>query len=249
MANLYQRILELIYPPLPRCVFCGDSFQPYYQLAFCRRCLARMPLITKPVCSRCDRPLRGREQEPCSQCRTEARFYEQGLAVAVYDGFMRELLHAAKYNFRPDLARGLGTLLAAWVENETRLDDIQIIIPIPLHPQKLSARGYNQSQLMAQPLAAAIRRPLLSETLYRVKPTKSQSKLSRKERKENAEDAFLVADCQAVAGKKVLLVDDICTTGYTLSEAARVLLLAGATGVKALTIAVGVLEEKWMLKP
>lgn len=169
------------------------------------------------------------------------------MAVAVYDGLVRELLHAAKYHFRPDLARGLGTLLAAWAENERRLEPVEVIAPIPLHPQKLMTRGYNQAELMARPLAAALQRPLLTEVLHRVKPTLSQSKLSRQERKANAENAFLVTDCAAVAGKKVLLVDDICTTGYTLSAAARTLLLAGAVSVQALTVAVGVLEEQWLV--
>ncbi len=245
LQGTYRKIIELIYPPQPLCVFCGDSYQPYYGLAFCRKCLARIPLITKPVCSHCNRPLRGREDNPCSQCRNEKRYYEQGMAVAVYDGFMRELLHVAKYNFRPDLARGIGTLLAAWAENEKRLDDIQVIIPVPLHPQKLLARGYNQAQLMAEVLAATLRRPLLTEVLIWVKPVQSQSKLRRKERKENVEGAFGVIDCPVVAGKKVLLVDDICTTGYTLSEAAKALLLAGAAGVKAITAAIGVIGDHW----
>lgn len=247
LQSIYRKMIELIYPPQPRCVFCGDNFQPYYGLAFCQRCLARIPLLTKPVCCSCNRPLRGKETDPCSQCRTEKRYYEQGMAVAVYDGFMRELLHVAKYNFRPDLARGIGTLLAAWAEHERRLDDIQVIVPVPLHPQKILARGYNQSELMAESLAAVLRRPLLSEVLSWVKPVRSQSKLRRKERKENVKGAFGVIDCLAVAGKKVLLVDDICTTGYTLSEAARVLLLAGATGVKAITAAIGVIEDNWKI--
>ena len=167
------------------------------------------------------------------------------MAVAVYDGFLRELLHTAKYGFRPDLARGLGTILAVWAENETRLEGIQAIIPVPLHPEKLAARGYNQAELMAAPLATALRRPLYTGVLQRVKPTVSQSKLSRRERKENTRDAFAVVDCPAVAGKEVLLVDDIRTTGYTLSAAARALLIAGARRVKALTMAVGVTTGWW----
>jgi len=167
------------------------------------------------------------------------------MAVAVYDGYLRELLLTAKYNFRPDLARGLGTILAVWAENETRVERSEVIVPVPLHPEKLAVRGYNQAELMAEPLAAFLRRPLRSDVLQRVKPTVSQSKLGRRERKENVEGAFLVADCPAVAGKEVLLVDDIRTTGYTLSAAARALLLAGAKKVKALTLAVGVTTEEW----
>ncbi len=244
MWKIGRHIFDFFFPALPRCVWCGDSYQPYYGLAFCRRCLNRMPLITGPVCSRCNRPLRGEKNDPCRQCRVETLFYERGMAVAVYEGLMRELLHAAKYYYRPDLARGLGTLLAAWAENEKRLEPVDAIIPIPLHSQKLIMRGYNQAELIAGPLAATLRRPLLTGVLHRIKPTQSQSKLNRQERKVNAANAFVVTDHAAVAGKRILLVDDICTTGYTLSAAAQALLIAGAVSVRALTVAVGVLEEE-----
>lgn len=245
MRILWQTLVKLLYPPLPSCVACGETFTSVYPLAFCQGCLDRIPFITKPVCSRCDRPLRGGESDPCRECRGESYFYDQAMAVAVYDGYMRELLHSAKYDFRPDLARGLGTILAVWVENETRLEGIDAVIPVPLHPEKLAARGYNQTELMAEPLAAALHRPLYTGVLQRIRPTVSQSKLSRRERKENTRNAFAVIDCAAIAGKEVLLVDDIRTTGYTLSAAARVLLLAGARRVKALTMAVGVTTGSW----
>ena len=97
---------------------------------------------------------------------------------------------------------------------------------------------------MAEPLAVALRRPLYTEVLQRVKPTVSQSKLSRREREENTRNAFAVVDCPAVAGKEVLLIDDIRTTGYTLCRRPRPL-VAGARRVKALTMAVGVTNEQW----
>ncbi len=237
---ILERVLRLIYPPGPVCVACGKAFTFDYPLAFCRDCLDRIPFVTKPVCSHCDRPRRGGETEPCRECQSEPRAYEQAMAVAVYAGYLRELLHTAKYSFRPDLARGLGTILAVWAENETRLEEVEVVVPVPLHPQKLATRGYNQAELMAEPLATVLRRPLSADVLQRVKPTVSQSKLSRRERQENTTGAFLVSNCPTVAGKKVLLVDDIRTTGYTLSAAARALLIAGACGVKVLTLAVGV---------
>jgi ComF family protein len=245
LRMLWQALLKLFYPPLPSCVACGEPFTSVYPLALCQGCLERIPFVTKPVCSRCDRPLRGGETDPCRECQGETYFYEQAMAVAVYDGYMRELLHSAKYDFRPDLARGLGTIFAVWAENETRLEEIDAVIPVPLQPEKLATRGYNQAELMAEPLAAALRRPLYTGVLQRVRATLSQSKLSRRERKENTRNAFAVVNCLAVAGKEVLLVDDIRTTGYTLSAAARALLLAGARGVKVLTMAVGVTPAQW----
>ena len=141
MLGFFERVLKLIYPPLPSCVACGDSFTSDYPLAFCQGCLDRIPFVTKPVCSRCDRPRRGEEKDPCRECQREPRYYKQAMAVAVYDGYIRELLHTAKYSFRPELARGLGTILAVWSENENRLEEIDVVIPVPLHPQKLATRG------------------------------------------------------------------------------------------------------------
>jgi competence protein ComFC len=226
----FERILKLIYPPLPICVACGKAFVSDYPVAFCRDCLDRIPFVTKPVCSHCDRPRRGGETDPCRECQREPRAYEQAMAVAVYAGYLRELLHT-------------GTILAVWAENEIRLEEIEVVIPVPLHPQKLATRGYNQAELMAEPLAAVLRCPLHTDVLQRVKPTVSQSGLSRRERQENTAGAFLVSNCPPVAGKRVLLVDDIRTTGYTLSAAARALLIAGTCGVKVLTLAVSVNYE------
>src|SRR5690554_3869071 len=179
----------------------------------------------------------------CRYCRGEKRHYHRVQAVAVYTGFMREILQAVKYGFRPDLAAAVGSLLAVAVENDPAYDRIDAVVPVPLPPERLAARGYNQGLLLAKPVAAALRVPVFAETLVRTRFTKSQSGLGRRERKTNVAGAFLVVNCREVAGKRLLLVDDICTTGYTLSECARVLLLAGARRVECLTAALGVPDE------
>lgn len=188
---------------------------------------------------------RGRDKPAasCRHCRGEKRHYHRMRAVAVYTGYMREILQAVKYGFRPDLAAAVGSLLAVAVENDPAYDRIEAVLPVPLHPERLAARGYNQGLFLAKSVAAALRVPVLAETLVRIRFTESQSGLGRRERKRNVAGAFLVTNCREVAGKRLLLVDDICTTGYTLSECARVLLLAGARRVECLTAALGVPEE------
>lgn len=251
ITEAVSALFDLVFPPRPLCPACGREFQPVYsRLAFCAACLDRLPLLTPPLCPCCGRPWREREAArrvsltaPCRYCRREKRHYERVQAVAVYEGYMREILQAVKYSFRPDLAAAVGSLLAAGVENDPAYDRIDAVIPVPLHPERLAARGYNQGLLLAKPVAAALRAPVLTETLIRKRFTESQSGLGRRERKANVAGAFLVVNCRAVAGKNLLLVDDICTTGYTLSECARVLSLAGACRVECLTAAIGAPEE------
>ncbi|HHU50621.1 MAG TPA: ComF family protein [Firmicutes bacterium] len=244
--SLGRGLLDLLYPPLLICPVCGGSFPKYYgKLRICADCLKRLPIITPPLCEVCSRPVRGDESSPCAECRREPRFYRRGKAVFLYTGMMREILHAAKYDFRPELATAIGTLLAVGVEDIPFYDKIDLIIPVPLHPAKVKSRGYNQAELIAAPVAVSLRKPLQIQTLVRNKLTRSQSKCGRAERKKNIANAFTVIDGQAVAGKKILLIDDIATTGYTLSECARMLLLAGAKEVNVLTAAIGVLEENW----
>ena len=241
-------LLDLLYPPLQVCPVCGERFQKYYgNLCICTECLKRLPLITPPLCEVCSRPIRGKEISPCAECRREPRFYRRGRAVALYTGMMRELLHTVKYDFRPELAKAIGSLLAVGIEHLPFFERIDLIIPVPLHTTKVESRGYNQAELMAAPVANSLKKPLHTQALVRIKPTESQSRFGREERKKNIANAFTVVDSPAVAGRNILLIDDIATTGYTLSECARVLLLAGAGEVNVLTAAIGVLEENWRI--
>ncbi|HEY8345201.1 MAG TPA: ComF family protein [Bacillota bacterium] len=244
--SLGRGVLDLLYPPLRVCPVCGGSFPKYYgDLRICADCLNRLPIITPPLCAVCSRPVRGDESSPCAECRREPRFYRRGKAVFLYTGMIREILHAVKYDFRPELAAAIGTLMAVGIEGIPFYDKIDLIIPVPLHPAKVRSRGYNQAELMAEPVAVSLGKPLQTRILVRNRPTKSQSECGRAERKKNIANAFTVINGQAVAGKNILLIDDIATTGYTLSECARVLLLAGAKEVNVLTAAIGVLEENW----
>lgn len=248
VGELYRKFQNFIYPPLPVCPVCGREFENYYaNLFICQACLKRIPLIVPPVCLSCGRPVRGEGNDsPCPECRRESRYYSRALAVALYKDFMKELLHSVKFDFRPDLARAVGSLMAVRAENEPGFDEVSAVIPVPLHNGKLRERGYNQARVMAEYVAGTLRRPLLADVLVRIRPTESQSRLGREERQKNVAGAFAVTDCRSVAGKNLLLIDDICTTGYTFSECARVLLLAGALKIQVYAAAVGVLEDTWL---
>lgn len=163
--------------------------------------------------------------------------FARGRAVALYDGVARDLVHRLKYGDRLDLAGVMGRMMAA--SGRDLLADAECVVPVPLHRWRLWRRRFNQAALLARPVAKAGGRPLELRALTRVKATRPQVGLTRAGRAANLQGAFRVPE-QArprIAGKRVLLVDDVSTTGATANAATRVLLRAGAACVDLLTFA------------
>lgn len=237
---------ELIYPSVPNCPLCGRQSPDPEGTLICQRCLASIHLIHPPLCLRCGRPVRLNAGTPCSECAGKPLFYRTARAVGLYRDYLRQVILSLKYFGRAELAEPLGGLLAARVEDEPKLRGIEALIPVPLHLQRLARRGFNQAELLARSTAKSIRRPILADVLVRTKATKVQNQLTLEERQANVDDAFSVASPGLIRGRRVLLVDDIMTTGFTVSECAKVLLAAGAAEVHVLTLAVGVVEEQWV---
>ena len=165
--------------------------------------------------------------------------------MGLYEGALREYLAELKYRYRPDLGQALGKLLVAWVKLHPDFAKGNLVIPVPIHHSKLALRGYNQAELIAKPLADYLGIRLQTEIISREKVTTSQSALNKEARFDNIREAFRVENAIPLKGAKVILVDDILTTGATASEVARMLLRAGALEVRALTLAVGVIETDW----
>jgi ComF family protein len=239
-------LTELLFAPVDLCPICGRERSFRHGLG--KRCLERLYLITKPVCSRCGRPLRleCQSQPICNQCVTTKYYFRKAGAVAVYEGALREYLAELKYRFRPELGAALGELLVEWVKLHREFQKIDCIIPVPLHQQKLTLRGYNQAELLARPLARYLGKAILTGVVSRERLTHKQNNLTKNARFTNILAAFLVRRPQAIAGKRILVIDDIFTTGATVSELARVLLKAGALSVDVLTVATGVIESDWL---
>lgn len=237
---------ELIFPARELCPVCQQEVS--YGHGIGRNCFQKIALVAPPVCIQCGRPqrLEAQLESLCKQCR-ETRYYFSGArAVAVYEGILREILAELKYRYRPELGEVLGKLLVEWIKLHRNFRDFKLIIPIPINDQKLKQRGYNQAELLAKPLQRYLGIPLTNDIMVREKITESQNALCKEERFRNMRGAFRVVDAGRLKGVKVLLIDDILTTGATASEAARVLLRAGALEVKVLTIAVGIIDSQWL---
>jgi ComF family protein len=239
-------LVELIFPATEMCPVCQQEKSERQGLG--KNCFQKIALIEAPLCLKCGRPqrLNVSSEKFCNQCRAIRYYFTQARAVGLYDGLLREILAELKYRYRPELGEVLGKLLVEWVKLHRNFHDVNLIVPIPLNIPKLKQRGYNQAELLGKPLQKYLGIRLGNDIMIREKITESQNILCKEKRFQNVKGAFRVVNAKRVTGAKVLLVDDILTTGATASEAARVLLRAGALEVKVLTTAVGVIDTQWV---
>ncbi|HSE04620.1 MAG TPA: ComF family protein [Methylomirabilota bacterium] len=177
-------------------------------------------------------------KEPlCRSCRRRAPAFDYGRAAAPYDGVMREAVHAFKFVGRRALAAPLGDLLAELGAAALPAGMPDLLVPVPLHPRRERERGFNQATLLARRLGRAWGCPVRGDVLIRAVATPSQTELDAAARRANVRRAFRLRRPACVAGRHVVLVDDVLTTGATLSECARCLREAGAALVGVLTVA------------
>jgi ComF family protein len=213
----------------------------------CAKCAGTFLPLESPICSTCGIVFQSRAAEDhlCGECLNTPKSFGMARSAGVYAKVVMAAIHCLKYNGKIQLARPLGMLLFLifcryW--NENRPD---LIIPVPLHNKKLRHRGFNPSFLLVKEWAAITRAltdgfpviPVSGDNLLRTKWTKSQTGLGRKERLKNIKNAFSVNDPSKINRKKILLIDDVYTTGATAKECAKVLLNAGASNVDVLTLA------------
>ena len=243
-----QSLFAVLFPS--DCRICGAPLVEISRLPVCHECLEAMQPIGAGVCSVCgDRlfsayPLSSNDGEPrCGLCRRVEPVFARAVAYGSYEGGLRELIHLLKYAGMRPAANVLGRMLAeALAELEAELPAEPIaVIPVPLHRSKLRQREYNHAELIARVALklgpAEGRLQFFPTALERNRETPSQMGLTSHQRRENVRGAFGVTDPEAVKGRDVLLVDDVYTTGATVSECARVLRRAGSAKVWVVTVA------------
>jgi ComF family protein len=179
----------------------------------------------------------------CGLCQRMEHPFDKAVAYGSYEGGLRDLIHMLKYEGVRPAANVLGRMLAeVLVALRAATGDVElVVVPVPLHPTKLRQRGFNQSEMVAR-IALKLAGPdsaytLLADALERTRITQSQIGLTRHQRRENLRGAFRVAAAERIAGRDVLLVDDVFTTGTTASECSRILRRAGASRVWVATVA------------
>jgi ComF family protein len=226
LTRVRQAVLEVLFPS--RCVGCGA-----YGSFLCPSCQAELPRARPPRCPVCWQPQR--QGDPCGRCREGRPAFQGARSPYLYQGVAREAVQALKYNYLSALAQPMAEPMARYVEEEAIEADV--LVPVPLYARRQRLRGYNQSALLARELSRLCSLPLAERGLGRRRNTPPQARSADAEaRKRNVADAF-VADRRWVEGKRILLIDDVMTTGATLDACARALRQAGAASVWALTFA------------
>jgi ComF family protein len=230
------------------CRVCGTPLPGFTLLPVCTSCWNDLPRQSTALCTCCGEAL---PSDPavageilCRPCRVQPPDFEKAVAHGTYRGTLRSLLHLLKYDGMEPLARRLGTLLAEQVLATPDLPAELHVVPVPLFKKKRRQRGFNQSDLLARATIAAIRqrRPgmhvhFASALLERRRATESQAGLSPHQRRVNVRGAFFVPRPAAVAGKEILLIDDIYTTGATARACSAALRRAGAASIRVATVA------------
>ncbi|ADG83634.1 ComF family protein [Thermincola potens] len=237
MISFLAYLRDLLLPPLPRCPLCGAE----YEGDCCSRCLEELMENQMLSCRVCGRFFSKSpdEERVCHACRNKAPAYSFAKAAGIYDGRLREAIHLLKYTGKQSLADLLARLLIEQMVKDERFLDTDVVIPVPLHKERLLARTFNQAELLARRVAKELMLPFDGTSLIRVKHTPTQTKLSAEERRRNLVDSFAVVADANLKGKNVLLIDDVLTTGSTVQECTRTLIMAGAHRVCVLTLATG----------
>ncbi|MBI4266379.1 MAG: ComF family protein [Acidobacteria bacterium] len=226
----------------PRCAACARVLDAPLRGPVCERCWSDVRQLAAPLCRTCGDPLPSWRVlsvalAQCPRCRRRPGAVDAGRAAGDYEGALRAIIHALKYDGRRSLARPLGTMLRSAAPD--LLHDADCLVPVPLHPWRRLRRGFNQAAEIARQLEA----PMV-HALWRRRATPPQTGLTAAARVRNVRGAFTVSPLlsrvrrrRLIDGRIVVLVDDVRTTGATLNECARVLKQAGAREVRALTVA------------
>ena len=237
MRRVVKGIADIVFPS--RCAICGVVLKTDKNLPFCYTCFSRINLIQSPLCTRCGIPFSGHDtgDHLCGDCLTSEVYFSEARAVGRYETTMLEAIHRFKYRGNTSVGKNLGKLMADFACQALDINDYSLIMPAPLHPKRLRERGFNQSVILARAISERFSIVLDFTTLRRRINTKPQVSLGKKERELNVRGVFEVSDEGKIRGEKIIIVDDVYTTGSTVKECARVLAAGKAAKVAVLTIA------------
>ena len=213
----------------------------------CANCTGTYVAVESPICSTCGIVFKSREGEDhdCGECLNAPKRFGIARSAGMYDKVLMAAIHCLKYKEKIQLARPLGVILFMTFCRYWNKGNINLIMPVPLHRRKFRSRGFNASFLFVKEWTYITKAlngslpviPVAGDILVRKRWTEPQTGLGRKERLQNIKNAFGVRDSSKIKGKKILLVDDVYTTGATANECAKVLIRAGAARVDVLTLA------------
>lgn len=225
---------DLLFPR--RCPVCGGVAMPKGRL-LCPACLKQLSFVSSPACMKCGKEIGSRDQEYCADCIRRKKSFTRGFALLNYDSRAAVSMAAVKYHNKREYLDFYARAAALRFEKQFRQAGIQVIVPVPVHASRLKTRGFNQAAVLAEKLSAELGIPW-EELLIRVKKTDPQKSLGSAERLKNLRGAF-EAEQEAGKWERVLLVDDIYTTGSTAEICSRALLKTGVKQVFVFAVCIG----------
>ena len=238
----FTQLLNFLYPP--QCAACGATFGLDADARVCDSCLAKLEPLPAPLCSVCGGPVEsaGGIETRCARCIEIPPRFRRARSIARYRASAEDdpaslpaLIRRHKYGLDQAIGRALAEFLGSALPISR--EDVDMVVPVPLHRRRLWWRGFNQAALLAAEVARRLERPLDTEVLIRVRATNPQTYRHHDERRRNVRRAFEIRKPGRLAGKRVLLVDDVMTTGATVEECARTLIDGGASAVDVFTLA------------
>ncbi len=236
-GRAFKAVVDLLLPP--HCPTCDAAVDAAHGL--CPECFARTGFVTEPCCITCGVPFASAEQAGpdrlCDPCKTEAPPFRRARAALRYDGQAKRLILPFKHADRIELAATLAPMMMR--AGALLVREADLLVPVPLHRRRLRTRRYNQAAVLARALGRLSGRPVLPDGLARVRPTAPLGTMTASARRAEMDDAVVVRRSRRdrIAGRRVLLVDDVLTSGATAAACARALLHGGADSVDVLAAA------------
>ncbi len=234
MTSFIAACKELLFPAF--CLACGRQLSGWRLPLLCRDCGAEVPFVRPPLCPCCGLPCNSGPDHFCGNCLTKTFAFDRARAALLYREPVVSLIHSLKFAGH---LTGLATM-AALARDAAGYRDLaapDLILPVPLHPQRLRERGFNQALLLARACFPEQSRKINVDLLVRRRATLPQTRLNGKERRRNLAAAFTVTRPDSLKNKKILLIDDVFTTGSTVHECAATLRRAGAARIEVFTLA------------
>ena len=219
-----------------RCPICDHVI--VYGKDICEKCEGEILYITEPACKKCGKQLSSEEREFCPDCGRKKHYYKQGKAVFSYQKGMKRSMYRFKYAGRREYAAFYARVAKERMQRWILRHGIEVIVPIPMYKSKQRRRGYNQAEVFARCLGDYLELPVDGKMIQRIKNTVPQKELNDIQRKDNLKGAFHL-QTNIVKYRKILLVDDIYTTGCTVDEVTKCFLAAGIEEIYFLTVCIG----------
>ena len=236
--DIFNAAVDAVCPPA--CPMCGEplGFANGKRLKICERCRFAITYLTEPLCLKCGKRIENGQEEYCADCAKHKHYYDRCVAVYEYSDVIKNAIYRFKYYNKREYAKTFATEIQERCKDMIALWQPDVIIPVPISDKKFRKRGYNQAELIAGELSELTGIMLDSKALLRIRDTKPMKELSNEERMKNLKNAF-ISSKNVVKYRKVLIVDDIYTTGATFDECSRTLKENGVLEVYGISLCIG----------